>query len=160
MRPKARRLPCLVLALAALAGAALAGCGDSDEPSAEDTQAAYESLQTRIENLGGAIGTELQAARNQTDAALERAFERLEQRGDAVAAQLRDLEVPDDLVDERNALRDAIEKGTNDLGDIVTAVRESDPDAARQAAEDLVTDSEAIREARDEFEQALENATR
>lgn len=154
------RRPTSLIALLATAAAIGAGCGDSDEPSAEDAQAAYDSLQTRIENLGGAIGAELQAARNQTDAALERAFERLEQRGDAVVQQLRDLEVPDDLTDERNALRDAIERGTQDLGDIVTAVRESDPDAARQAAEDLVTDSQAISEARAEFEQALENATR
>lgn len=160
MRSPTRRLFCLVLALAALGSVALTGCGDSDEPSAQETQEAYDAIQTRIEGLGAAIGAAVQAARSETDAAVERAFERLEQRGQAVQEQLSELAVPDDLADERDALRDAIERGSEDLGDIAAAVRASDPEAARQAAEDLVRDSQAIREARDAFEQALASATR
>ena len=145
---------------AVLAAAALAGCGGDDSPSAEDARASYESVQQRLQDLGRDIGREIQDARNQTDARLERAFDQLQQRADEATEQLRDLDVPGDLADERDALRDAIERGADSLGEIVQAVRDADVAAAGQAAQDLVTDSEAIRTARQEFERALDDATR
>jgi hypothetical protein len=153
-----RTLPLPLTAL--LVAAALVGCGDSDEPSADDAKAAYESVQTRLSNLGDSIGRQLQSAGGQSDEALERAFGELQARADAATEQLRGLDVPDDLADERDALRDAVDRGTDDLGDVVSAVRGADVDAAREAVEQLVADSEAISEARDAFERALDEATR
>jgi hypothetical protein len=150
----------LLSLVAVLATAALIGCGGDDGPTADDASSAYESVQTGLENLGQDIGRQMQDARSQTNARLERAFDQLQARADEAAEQLRDLDVPDDLADERDALRDAVDRGTDSLGDIVDAARNADPDAATEAAQQLVEDSDAIRTAREEFEQALDAATR
>lgn len=149
----------LVTLIALLATAALIGCG-SDEPSADDAQEAYQSVQSRLSDLGQSIGEELQAARGRSDAALQRAFTQLQARADEATQQLRDLDVPGELADERDALRDAVDRGTDDLGDVVAAIRDKDAAAAREAAQQLVIDSDAIRRAREAFEQALDEATR
>ena len=152
------RLPSLVVLLMAVALIG-AGCGE-DEPSAEDAQASYQSIQTRIENLGATIARELQAAGGGTDAALIATLADLQEQANATAEQLGDLEVPDELVQERDELRDALQQGAEDLGGVRDAVRDADAQAAREAVQDLVADSQEIREARTEFEQALEDATR
>jgi hypothetical protein len=151
-----RLLPLAVL----LATAALVGCGGSDAPSADDAKSAYESVQSELENLGQDIGRQMQGAGNQTDDALERSFDELQERADAATERLRDLDVPDDLADERDALRDAVDRGTDGLGDIVEAVRNADATAASEAAQQLVADSEEIRKAREAFERALDEATK
>jgi hypothetical protein len=149
-----------LIPLAVLLAAALAGCGDSDEPSADEAKSAYGPIEARLSDLGESIARELQAAGARGDAALERAFAELERRGEAAAEQIDQLDVPDELADRRDALGDAIDRGTEDLGAIVDAVRDGDVDAARAAVEDLVGDSQAIGEARESFERALDDATR
>ena len=148
----------LLSLLAVLATVVLIGCGD-DAPSADDARASYESVQSRLQDLGSDIGRQMQDARNQTNARLERAFEQLQTRADEATEQLRDLDVPDDLADERDALRNAVDRGTDALADVVQAVRDGDAEAAGEAAQQLVEDSEAIRTAREKFEQALDAAT-
>jgi hypothetical protein len=154
------RSPRLLSLLAVLATAALIGCGGDDGTSADDARTAYESVQSRLQNLGQDVGRQLQAAQSQTNERLERAFDQLQQRADEATAQLRDLDVPDDLADERDALRDAVARGRDALGDVVDAVRGADAQAAGEAAQQLVEDSDAIRRAREQFEQALDAATR
>jgi len=151
-----RRLLPLAALLAAIA---IAGCGGSDQPSAADAQSAYKPLRTQIVALGGSIGDAITNAGRQTDVALASTFAALAARGRSAVARLDELDVPKDLVAERNALRDAIDKGTGDLSDIATAARAHDAAAARTAASQLVTDSEQIKQARDAFEQALDRAT-
>lgn len=94
-------------------------------------------------------------ASDETDAQLAAQFDALAARGRAQKAALDAVDVPDSLTAERNALRDALAKGTDDLTDIATASKASDAAAARTAAEKLVADSEQIRSARDAFETAL-----
>lgn len=151
-----------LLPLAALLAAfALAGCGGgSDQPSASDAQTAYSSVRTQLTGLGSSIGVAITAASRETDAQLAAAFSALAARGRAAVARLDELDVPDDLVAKRNALRDAVEKGTGDLSDIATAARASDAAAARTAAQQLIADSQQIREARAAFERALNDAAK
>lgn len=152
-----RRIPPLI---ALLATAALIGCGGSDDPSAEDAQSAYRSVQSQLSDLGQSIGRQLQSSAGQSDAALQRAFTQLQERADQATEQLRELDVPGDLADERDALRDAVDRGTEDLGDVVAAIRDADPAAAGEAARQLIADSQAIADARAAFERALDEATR
>lgn len=154
------RSPRILSLIALLATVALIGCGGDDSPSADDARASYESVQSRLQSLGADIGRQLQDARNQSNARLETAFDQLQTRADEATEQLRDLDVPDNLADERDALRDAVDRGTDALGDIVRAVRDGDAEAAGEAAQQLVADSAAIRTARQNFEQALDSATR
>ena len=155
-----RRLLPLAGAVAVLALAG-AGCGGgSDQPSAADAQTAYASIRAQIRGLGGSIGTAIGDASRETDAQLSSAFAQLNDRGQAAVARLEALDVPADLADERQALRDALEQGTADLADIARAAKASDADAARQAAQQLIEDSQTIRDARARFESALDAAAK
>ncbi len=148
-----------LLPLAALlATAALIGCGGSSQPSAADAKTAYAPLRVQIVTIGGSIGAAITAASRETDVQLESAFSALAARGRAAVARLDSLKVPDSLVAKRDALRDAIDKGTGDLSDIATAARAHDAAAARTAAEQLVSDSQQIGTARAAFESALSSA--
>jgi hypothetical protein len=155
-----RQIPLAAVLATAAAALGAAGCGSgSDQPSAADTRAAYQSIRAQIVGLGGSIGQEITDASRETDAQLSIAFEQLHARGEAVIAKLRGLEVPSDLQDKRDALRDALDRGTADLADVADAVRAHDAAAARSAAEQLVRDSQTIRDTRDSFERALADAT-
>ncbi len=150
-----------LLPLAALLVAvAAAGCGSSDAPSADDAKTSYESVRSQIVDLGGSIGDAINGASRSNDGQLSETFSSLKARGRSAVARLDDLKVPDSLDDERQALRDALDKGSDDLADIATAAQASDADAARQAAQQLVADSADIRTARDNFERALDDATK
>jgi len=145
-----------LLATVALIGA---GCGSSsDEPSASDAQSAYSSIRTQISGLGDSIGGAIVGARSQTDVQLADAFAQLNDRAQATVERLQALEVPDDLRDEQQALSDALDRGTADLADIARAARASDADAAKAAAQQLIADSQQIRDTRATFERALNNA--
>ncbi len=150
--------PSRILPLAALVVAVFltaCGGGSSDAPTAADAKAAYAPVQTKIKGLGTDIGAAVAQASSATDAELATQFDALADRGRAQKAEIDAVEVPDSLVAERNALRDALDKGTDDLTDIATASKASDAAAARTAAEKLISDSEQIREARDAFGAAL-----
>jgi len=151
-----RLLPLVAL----LATVALIGCGSSgsSQPSASDAKTAYAPLRVQIVAIGGSIGAVITAANRETDVQLESAFSALAARGRAAVARLDSLKVPDSLVAKRDALRDAIDKGTGDLSDIATAARAHDAAAARTAAEQLVSDSQQIGTARAAFESALNSA--
>lgn len=147
-------------ALLTTAALIVAGCGssESEQPSAADARAAYQSIRTEIAGLASSIGDEITNAPNETDVQLTSAFGRLNARGQAAVARLRDLELPDSLDDERQALRDALDAGTQDLADIADAARDSDGAAAASAVRQLIADSRTIADARDDFEHALEQA--
>lgn len=145
------------LATVALIGA---GCGssDSDQPSAADAQSAYSSIRTQISGLGDSIGAAMTGANRQTDVQLSEAFAQLNDRAQATVERLQALDVPDELRDEQQALSDALDQGTGDLADIARAARSSDAAGARAAAQQLIADSQQIRDARAAFERALRDA--
>jgi hypothetical protein len=155
-----RRLLPLAAPLAAIALIG-AGCGSSsDQPSAADAQTAYSSIRTQITGLGGSIGPAITDAGRETDVQLSDAFAQLNDRGQAAVARLDALDVPDDLKAKRQALSDALARGTADLADIARAARASDAAAARTAVQALIADSQQIRDARAAFERALNDAAR
>lgn len=158
------KMPRLLPITALLAALALigAGCGSSssDEPSASDAQSAYSSVRTQISGLGGSIATAMTAASRETDTQLSEAFAQLQDRGQAAIDRLNAVEVPDDVRETRQALSDALARGTADLADIARAARDSDAAAARAAAQELIVDSQQIRDARAAFERALNDAAK
>jgi hypothetical protein len=142
-------------ALLATAATLLGGGSTSDQPSTADAHAAYRPVRAQIVALGNAIGAAISAAGSETDVQLADAFAALAQRGQRAVGRLDALRVPSDLGAERDALRNALERGTGDLGDIATATRRHDAGAARAAVNELIRDSLTIRRARSAFEQAL-----
>jgi hypothetical protein len=155
-----RRLLPLAAPLAAVALIG-AGCGSSsDQPSADDAQSAYQSVRAQISGLGDSIGPAIVGAGSETDAQLSRAFAQLQARGQAAVERLQGLEVPDELKAKQQALSDALDRGTDDLADIASAARDSDAAAARTAVQELIADSQEIRDARAAFERALNDAAK
>jgi hypothetical protein len=154
-----RALPlAALLTAAALVGAGCGSDASSDEPSAADASAAYRSIRTQIVSLGDSIGQEITSARTETDAQLTSAFDDLDARGRAAVARLQGLDVPAELDDELQALRDALDRGTQDLADIASAAQAHDASSASSAVRQLIADSRTIGDARDDFEHALEQA--
>lgn len=148
-----------LLAVAALVGA---GCGGSsdDEPSAADAQTAYSSIKTEISTFGESIGTTMTGASRETDVEFAHAFAQLDVSGHAVVERLDELEIPDELEDQRQAYSAALARSTADLADIARAARASDAAAARAAVKQLIADSRQLGDARDAFERALNDAAR
>jgi hypothetical protein len=155
-----RRLLPLAAPLAAIALIG-AGCGSSsDQPSAADAQTTYSSIRTRITELGDSIATAINGANSETDVQLASAFALLQASGEVAVARLDALDVPDDLKAKRQALSDALQNGTGDLADIARAARASDAAGARAAVQQLIADSQQIRDARAAFERSLNAAAK
>jgi hypothetical protein len=161
------RTPTLAALLVTGAAAiAAAGCGSSDDsstttgPTAADAQDAYAATKSKLSNLGSRIGAALSGASGQSVDQLESQFSDLQQQAQQQVDAIRDLDVPGQLADERDALSDAVDKGKDDIRELVAAVRDKDAAAARTAAQNLVTDSATIKSARQKFESALSSATR
>ena len=151
--------PRLTLA-ALLAAFAAAGCGSSDSPSADDAKPTYEPLSAEVAALGRSAATAVVNAKRSTNRELLSTFPSLAERGRATIARLDQLDVPDDLDDERRALRDALDKGIDDLDDLALAAKVGDPDAAYRAAAQLTADSPDIRSARAALDRAFDDATK
>lgn len=164
-----------VLAAAALALAG-AGCGGDDGSTsstsaqtattqttrltATGAAAAYAPVRAEIVALGRDIGTAVNEASSASDAQLADRFSALTVRAEAAAARLEALTVPAALSTSFDDLRQALQTGAADLRAIATAARQHDAQAAREAAQRLVSDSAGIREARAQVERQLGSGAR
>lgn len=151
-----------LVALALVGGAlAVAGCGGGDDgPSADDANADYRSIDQSIQSFGTELAQALTAASTSTDAQLGQQFDAFSDKSNTLLTDVKNLDVPDDLKSDRDALVAALDDGVEDIEDIAAAVSSKDADAARTAATKLVRDSAAIRDARAQFKDALAQATK
>lgn len=150
-----------------LAAGLFAGCGSDDDGSTTaastpattvsvtEAAAAYAPIRAEVLAIGRDIGTTVTGATGETDAALATQFSDLAERTEAAVARLEALEVPADLDTALDDLREALQTGADDLRDIAEAARAHEPQAAREAVQRLVSDSDGIREARAEVDRAL-----
>lgn len=154
--------PQTLFAVALVGGAlAIAGCGDSDSgPSADDASADYNSIDRSIQSFGTQLAQALSAASTKTDAQLGDQFDGLSDKSNRLLTEVKNLEVPEDLKSDKDALVSAFDDGVQDIEDIAAAVSSSDADAARTAATKLIRDSEAIRDSRAQLKAALADATK
>ncbi len=167
-----RRSRVLATAAAALvlAVAALTGCGDDDggsgtggsittttspRLSVAGAAAAWAPIRVEVVAIGQDIGTAVTQARSASDAEIADQFTALTVRTEAAVARLESLNVPARVDTALDELRVALQDGADDLRAIATAARAGDAQAAREAVERLVSDSEGIREARADVERQL-----
>jgi hypothetical protein len=139
-----RRLAALAAAGFAALGLAACGAGGSEDEYKDE----FPQISREIVSLGREVGDSIENAAESSDRELAGEFSGFaEQLGD-LHQELDELEPPDDLADEQDALSSAIGEVHGSLEDIADAAEESDPDAARRATIDLVERSEELREAR------------
>lgn len=160
-----------VAAALVLAVAALTGCGDDDGDggdaggtvttttsprlSVAAAAAAYAPIRAELVELGRDLGTAVTQARSRTDAEVADQFTALTVRAEAAVARVESLNVPARLDTALDDLRVALQDGADDLRAFAIAARAGDAQAAREAVQRLVSDSEGIREARADVERQL-----
>ena len=134
------------LAAAVLAALGLAACGGGS--GEEDYKDDFPPLSREIVSLGREVGESIENAGESSDRELAGDFAGFATELGDIHRELDELEPPDDLADEQDALSSAIGEVHGSLEDIADAAEESDPDAARQATIELIQRSEELRETR------------
>jgi predicted nucleic acid-binding Zn-ribbon protein len=147
-----RRLTALVVA--ALAIAAVAGCGGDGEAFEDD----FPPLNQRILSLGEQVGNAIETAEGSTDRELTDEFNEFARRLGDLRQELEDLEPPEDLADERDDLVSAMGAVRSSLEDIARAAEDADPEAAREATLELLERSSDLRDAREALARAVREA--
>jgi hypothetical protein len=143
-----RALTTLGAGAAALALAlAAAGCG-GDEAGSDSFKEDYQAESAKIERIGRDIAAAVGRAPRKSEADLARRFADLAGRARDSAAALEKLDPPEELADERDNLADAVERGSDDLRDVATALSASDAKGGAAAGRALTRDSGEIGAAR------------
>jgi hypothetical protein len=132
------------LAATLLAGLAVAACGGSEDEYGDD----FRPVSERIVSLGQEVGDTIQMAGESTDEQLAGDFEDYANELGDLRQELEDLDPPDELDDEQDALVTAMGEVRSSLEDIAEAAEQRDADAARQATVELVQRSSELRDAR------------
>lgn len=142
----------VLLSLTVLAAFAAAGCGgDSSEDKADAFKEDYKPLNQELIDVGGQLGTALQGAKGKTNDQLATQFDELASDLGGVGDKIADLEAPDDLQADVDALTEEIADGEDTLKEISTAARAGDPAAARTATVGLVTKARDINDIQDKL---------
>ena len=139
-----RLLPALLVA--ALASVAIAGCGgETTEDAYKD---AFPPINRKLVALGNQVGNSIENAGKSTNQKLADDFGGYASELGELKQQLDDLDPPDDLSSDQDALVSAMDAVQGDLSGISTAAKQGDPAAARDATTKLIRDSEKLRDGR------------
>ncbi len=123
------RRPALLLTLVLVALPA-AACGESDKDKYIDD---YKPLNDQLLDVGQDLSKAIQGADTQSDAQLAATFEGLAKELEGVRDDIADLDTPDDLKEESDALTKRIDSAVGDIEDISKAAQENDAQAAAAA---------------------------
>ena len=151
LRAVTRVLVPLVAALALIFGAS--GCGGDDS---EEFKEDYNRVVRPLSALGDEVAASLAGAEGQSDRAIARQFDKLADRSERARRQLARLDPPEDAREQFDELLARLKQGITDLRAVARAAREGDPAEAEEATETLVETGERLRQAEDEFREAVE----
>jgi glycerol-3-phosphate dehydrogenase len=129
-----------------------AGCGDDSEEFKED----YNRVVRPLSALGDEVAASLAGAEGESDRAIARQFDKLADRSERARRQLERLDPPEDAQEQFDELLARLKQGIVDLRAVARAAREGDPAEAEEATEALVETGERLRQAEDEFREAVE----
>jgi hypothetical protein len=127
----------------------LAGCGGSSSSgsSSANFKPGYDAAVTQLRSTSTAMGTAIEAAGSETNAQFSTAFKALATRWQTEAAALDKLTAPSSVSSAFSALKTAATKVGNDLSSLATAASGKSQSDVKTAAQQLVTDVEAIKTA-------------
>jgi hypothetical protein len=145
-----RALVPLVAALALAFGAF--ACGDDDS---EEFKEDYNRVVRPLSTLGDDVAASLATAPERSDRENAARFDELADRSERARQRVAGLEPPEDAQEEFDELLALLKQGVADLRAVARAARESDPPAAEEATQDLVETGQRVREAEEEFKDAV-----
>jgi hypothetical protein len=140
----------VAFALACLLGIAISACGEDDNNAFKED---YNSAVKPLSELNEDIGSTLSGAAGQSNDAIATQFDKLADKAQQARDNLAELDPPADAKESFDKLLSSLQDGTDDLRAVASAAKDGDPQAARQAAQDLVASGEEIQKA----ETALQN---
>ena len=141
------------LCLICVASITVAACGeDEDNAFKED----YNTAVKPLSELNEDIGSSLSGAAGESNDAIAKQFEGLADKAQQARNNLADLEPPEDAKESFDELLSSLQDGTDDLRAVASAAKDGDPQAARQAAQDLVSSGEEIQKAETELQKAVD----
>jgi hypothetical protein len=137
----------LALLVSALAAVAVAACGGGDS-TADTYKDDFPPINRRLVALGSEVGDTIGNAGSSTDQELADDLGREARQLGDLQQQLDDLDPPEDLAGDQDALVSAMDAAQGDLNAIAAAVRDGDVGAAREATRKLIRDSNDLRDSR------------
>jgi hypothetical protein len=141
----------VVLAALALAGAAVTGCGQSEEEKYVDD---YKPLNDRLLRIGVSVGAAPLEAGEQTNDELAQKFKEYAADLDGVKKDIVELDTPSDLEDESLGLTSAIEAVVEDLKKVSAAAESGNKAAAAAATRSLAANSANVNFAQNKLARA------
>jgi hypothetical protein len=131
----------------------IAACGESETNEfKEDYNAAVKPLSELNSDIGSSIG----GAAGKSNDAIANEFEQLADKAQQTRDNLAALEPPDDAKEAFDKLLASLQEGTGDLRAVAQAAKDADPEAAREASEDLIATGQEIQKAETELQQAVD----
>ena len=143
----------VALALICLLAIAFTACGEDENNAFKED---YNTAVKPLSELNEDIGSSLSGAAGQSNDAISQQFEKLADKAQQARDNLAELEPPDDAKDSFDKLLSSLQKGTDDLRAVASAAKDGDPQAARQAAQDLVSSGEQIQKAETALQQDVD----
>ncbi len=141
------------LCLVCLVSIAFAACGEDDDNAFKED---YNTAVKPLSELNEDIGSSLSGAAGQSNDAIADQFQKLADKAQQARDNLAELEPPEDAKDSFDKLLSSLQDGTDDLRAVASAAKDGDPQAARQAAQDLVTSGEEIQKAETALQKAVD----
>jgi hypothetical protein len=131
----------------------LAACGGDD---ADDFREDYNAAVERLTNINTEIGQAAGSAAGKSNAAVSKEFEKIADTAEKTRSDLSELDPPDDAQDELDKLLSALEGGIEDLRAVAEGVRANDTAATQTAVQALQKSGQAITEAEDALQKAVD----
>ena len=133
--------------------AALAACGEDDTNAFKED---YNTAVKPLSELNADIGESLGGAGGQSNDAIATEFQQLADKAQQARDNLAELDPPGDAKESFDNLLSSLQKGTDNLRAVAVAAKDGDPQAARQAANDLVASGQEIQKAETELQQDVD----
>ena len=140
-------VPFLLILIAIL----VAACGESEKDKYIDD---YKPLNEELLNVGEKLSKEVQGADQETDAQLEDTFQGLAKELERVGDEIADLDTPDDLKEESEALTKRIDAAVAGISAFAKAAGSNAAEAEAAALVALGTAAVAVNRAQNELAKA------
>jgi methyl-accepting chemotaxis protein len=131
------------------------GCGDDDD-EVDQFRDDYNAAVDRLAKMNSEIGAAASGAAEQSNQEIAAEFGRIAETAEQTRTNLSELQPPEDARDEFDELLGALREGVSDLRAVADAAKNGDPEAAREAAEELARSGDEINAAEEDLKDAVE----
>jgi methyl-accepting chemotaxis protein len=131
------------------------GCGDDDD-EADKFREDYNAAVDRLAKINSEISSAAGGAAEQSNQEIADEFGRIAETAEQTRTNLSELQPPEDARDEFEELLGALREGVSNMRAVSDAADNDNPEAAREAAEELARSGEEINAAEEDLKDAVE----